>query len=102
VHAHLAKPLQSSPGCERQWDFTLLLWRHQIQGKLAQSEAKTCMSVTCAAGAYEQVCDEAPAAAPASPPQQRKELLPVKMSREELTALPVKELKQILTDRNIK
>ncbi|GAB4818625.1 hypothetical protein N2152v2_005671 [Parachlorella kessleri] len=52
---------------------------------------------------FEQVvCDEAPAAAPSSPQQERKALPPVTLSREELLALPVRELKQILTVRNIR
>lgn len=47
-----------------------------------------------------QVCEEAPAAAAPEPP--RRELPPVTRSREELLAMPVRELKQILTDRKIR
>lgn len=47
-----------------------------------------------------QVCEEAPAAAAPEPP--RRELPPVTKSREELLAMPVRELKQILTDRKIR
>lgn len=48
----------------------------------------------------QQVCQEAGAAAP--PPPQKRALPPVTQSGDELRALPVRELKQILTERNIK
>ncbi|EFN56660.1 hypothetical protein CHLNCDRAFT_144508 [Chlorella variabilis] len=65
---------------------------HPMEPKFAQVLESVCREPAASGGAA--------AAAPA-PPQQQRELPPITSSRQELLALPVRQLKQVLEERGI-